>query len=217
LDAAARLPPGGPVGVLLPDLPALRPSDLETALAAVDHALTTSARMVAVPDADEDGTVLLAGRRAADLSPAFGAHSLLEHRRRGAAVLTLDLPRLRRDVDTPEDLRAARALGCGPHTRAALAVLDRIGAAARRRPADYPGRVQATVHRFDAASGTGSVLTDEGVVLPFTAEAFARSRLRLLRTGQRVTVTVEGPEQAPLVTELHVPGVGFVPADPARP
>ena len=76
--------------------------------------------MVVVPDAEGSGTVLLAGRTPADLDPAFGPDSLTEHVRRGAVRLDLDLPRLRRDVDTPADLDQALALGVGPRTATAL-------------------------------------------------------------------------------------------------
>jgi cold shock CspA family protein len=48
--------------------------------------------------------------------------------------------------------------------------------------------VQATVYRYDPDSGRGSVLTDEGAVLPFEAEALRCSGLRHLRPGQRLTV-----------------------------
>jgi 2-phospho-L-lactate guanylyltransferase len=120
----AALACAGPTAVLLADLPALRPRDLGAGLAAVDARLRDDpAPMVAVPDADSSGTVLLAARTPADLDPAFGPDSLAEHVRRGAAALDLDLPGLRRDVDTPADLDAAIALGVGPRT--ATAVRDR--------------------------------------------------------------------------------------------
>jgi 2-phospho-L-lactate guanylyltransferase len=48
--------------------------------------------------------------------------------------------------------------------------------------------VQATVYRFDADVHVGSVLTDDGLVVPFGAAAFATSGLRHLRPGQRLTV-----------------------------
>jgi 2-phospho-L-lactate guanylyltransferase len=120
----AALACAGPTAVLLADLPALRPSDLAAGLAAVDARLRDDpAPMVAVPDAERSGTVLLAARTPAGLDPAFGPDSLAEHVRRGAAALDLDLPGLRRDVDTPADLDAALALGVGPRT--ATAVRDR--------------------------------------------------------------------------------------------
>jgi 2-phospho-L-lactate guanylyltransferase len=46
--------------------------------------------------------------------------------------------------------------------------------------------MQGTVATFDAATGTGTVLLDDGTRLDFPAEAFAASGLRLLRLGQRV-------------------------------
>jgi cold shock CspA family protein len=48
--------------------------------------------------------------------------------------------------------------------------------------------MQATVARFDEISGAGTVVFDDGVELPFDAEAFRRSGLRQLRLGQRVRV-----------------------------
>lgn len=126
-DALAALGAGaGPVAVLLGDLPALRPADLSAGLhaTAVTLAARPAAPMAAVPDADGSGTVLLAGRRPGDLDPAFGPASLTEHRLRGAAVVTLDpvaaSARLRQDVDTPADLRAALDLGVGRRTAALL-------------------------------------------------------------------------------------------------
>ena len=77
--------------------------------------------------------------------------------------------------------------------------------------------MQATVHRFDPATGAGTVVTDQGLVLPFDPEAFAASRLRHLRTGQRLTVDVagEGPDAA--VVALALGTVGLPPARPSRP
>ena len=48
--------------------------------------------------------------------------------------------------------------------------------------------MQATVYRYDPQSGAGSVLTDQGVVLPFEVAALRRSGLRHLRPGQRLSV-----------------------------
>jgi 2-phospho-L-lactate/phosphoenolpyruvate guanylyltransferase len=47
---------------------------------------------------------------------------------------------------------------------------------------------QGTVSEFDPASRTGVVLLDDGTAVPFPAEAFAVSGLRLLRPGQRVRI-----------------------------
>ncbi len=111
----------GPVAVLLADLPALRPEDLATALRAAGAALADRP-MAAVPDAEGVGTVLLAAARGSDLDPAFGPGSLAKHRSRGAIVLDLALPRLRRDVDTAAELAEALGLGCGHRTTAVAAV-----------------------------------------------------------------------------------------------
>ena len=46
--------------------------------------------------------------------------------------------------------------------------------------------MQATVSAFDPDTWAGTVLLDDGVELPFTADALAGSGLRLLRPGQRV-------------------------------
>ncbi len=165
----------GPTAVLLADLPALGPDDLVDGLDAAHRALAAGAVMAVVPDASGVGSVLLAAAGPADLQPHFGADSLAAHRRAGAQVLTVDLPRLRQDVDTPHDLRLALALGAGPRTRAAAAAF-------------YPEPMQATVHRFDVTTGSGSMIRDDGVVLPFDADAFDRSGLRHLRVGQRLDV-----------------------------
>jgi cold shock CspA family protein len=46
--------------------------------------------------------------------------------------------------------------------------------------------VQATVATFDPATGSGTVLTDDGRRVAFDGAAFAAGGLRLLRLGQRV-------------------------------
>ncbi len=52
--------------------------------------------------------------------------------------------------------------------------------------------MQATVRVFDPTTQGGSVLTDDGAEIPFGAAAFAASRLRTLRLGQRVRIEVSG-------------------------
>jgi len=77
--------------------------------------------------------------------------------------------------------------------------------------------VQATVHRFDATTGEGSVVTDAGVVVPFDARAFGASRLRHVRTGQRLTVTVDGEGAQARVVSLALGTVGQPPRRGSRP
>jgi hypothetical protein len=74
--------------------------------------------------------------------------------------------------------------------------------------------VQATVHRYDAATGAGSVVTDAGLVVPFSAETFAGSGLRHARPGQRLTVQLGEVEGVPAVVHLHLGTVGAPPAVP---
>ena len=73
------------------------------------------------------------------------------------------------------------------------------------------------MHRFDPGTGSGSVVTDGGLVLPFDAAAFAASRLRHLRTGQRLTVEVAGEGPQMLVVALALGTVGRAPRRPSRP
>ena len=65
--------------------------------------------------------------------------------------------------------------------------------------------MQATVHRFEDASGSGSVLLDDGRELPFAGEVFAASGLRHARAGQRVSIEVD---EGGAVTRLWIVGVG---------
>ena len=100
------------VAVLSGDLPALRPDELATALTrAGGH------RRAFLADQAGDGTTLLSAAVGRDLDPRFGAGSARRHQASGAQPLSPDgLDSVRRDVDTPADLRAAVRLGVGPHT-----------------------------------------------------------------------------------------------------
>lgn len=51
--------------------------------------------------------------------------------------------------------------------------------------------MQATVRTFDARTGGGDVLLDDGRALPFPPAAFRASGLRLLRLGQRVRIETD--------------------------
>jgi 2-phospho-L-lactate guanylyltransferase len=103
-------------GVLMPvalcaDLPALRPDELTRAL----HAAQATASFVV--DADGAGTTMYAAPALAAFRPRFGTSSREAHLTDGAADIRLsDIDSLRRDVDTPDDLRAAVAMGVGPRT-----------------------------------------------------------------------------------------------------
>jgi 2-phospho-L-lactate guanylyltransferase len=111
-DAAARWPAEGIVA-LVGDLPALRADDLDQALRQA-----ATLRRCFVADADGVGTTLLAAAPGAALQPRFGPDSAARHRE---IATELDATqRLRLDVDTVADLRAAARLGVGPATSALL-------------------------------------------------------------------------------------------------
>lgn len=179
------------VAVLPSDLPALRASDVEQALAAAERHPRAF-----VPDAAGVGTNLLTAGPGVPLGPRFEGLSCDAHAASGAVRLDIALPRLRQDADDGADLRSARALGVGSSTLDALArIEDRTG--------HYDVLMQATVASFDDETRSGSVLADDGVALPFAAAALEGSRLRLLRPGQRVRISVGadgGIERLQIVT-----------------
>jgi 2-phospho-L-lactate guanylyltransferase len=164
-----------PVAALTGDLPALRPAELTAvlaaaaALAAPSAALAAEGRRGFVPDATGTGTTLLTAPSGTALRPRFGPGSAAAHAASGAAPLVGPWPSLRRDVDTPDDLTEAAALGLGAHT-AKL----------------YGAGMQGTVASYDPQDRSGTVLLDDGTELAFPASAFDASGLRLLRLGQRV-------------------------------
>lgn len=113
--------PNRPVGALQADLPALRAGELADALAHARIALAAgTAPRAFCADAEGTGTTLLVCAPGVPLAPRFGVGSAEAHERGGALRLRGEWPGLRRDVDTPDDLRLAAELGLGPATRAAL-------------------------------------------------------------------------------------------------
>jgi 2-phospho-L-lactate guanylyltransferase len=99
------------------DLPALRPEHLRAVLEQVP-----AAGRAFVPDAAGTGTTLLAAHAPSALLPAYGAGSRARHRQSGALEL-VGSAALRRDVDTPSDLRDAVALGVGARTAEVVPLL----------------------------------------------------------------------------------------------
>ncbi|MEV8595602.1 2-phospho-L-lactate guanylyltransferase [Streptomyces sp. NPDC052012] len=109
----------GAVAALNADLPALRPRELARVL---ESAAAFPRAFLA--DAAGTGTTLLTAAPDRELRPLFGPDSRTRHRASGAVELLVDaVDSVRQDVDTGEDLRAALALGVGPHTAAAAARL----------------------------------------------------------------------------------------------
>ena len=104
------LDPDLAVAAMCADLPSLRTEDLTDALSAG----LTSRWFVA--DAAGTGTTLLAAGPGVELEPHFGEGSARRHEESGAAPVRAELTSLRLDVDTEDDLAAARELGVGEHT-----------------------------------------------------------------------------------------------------
>jgi 2-phospho-L-lactate guanylyltransferase len=100
--------------VLTADLPALTWEDLERTLEIAEEI-----PLGVVADAQGTGTVMLTGTPGMPLLPAFGVGSAARHRDLGHRLLR-GTERLRRDVDTPDDLAVAVRLGVGRHTSAVL-------------------------------------------------------------------------------------------------
>jgi 2-phospho-L-lactate/phosphoenolpyruvate guanylyltransferase len=105
--------------VLTGDLPALTAEDLERTLE-----IAGEIPLGVVADAHGTGTVLLTGQPGVPLLPAFGVGSAMRHRDLGHRLIR-GTERLRRDVDTQEDLEVAMRLGVGRHTSAVLASRQR--------------------------------------------------------------------------------------------
>ncbi|MEV2276333.1 2-phospho-L-lactate guanylyltransferase [Nocardiopsis sp. NPDC049922] len=134
---ARRRLPGNGVCALSADLPALRPGELARVLSAA-----SGRRRSFLPDAPGVGTTLLASKPGEPFRPAFEGASRARHLASGARELVVeDVDSVRRDVDTPEDLRAAVRLGVGERTRDLLARMDGhalADAAPRTRTARAP-------------------------------------------------------------------------------
>jgi 2-phospho-L-lactate guanylyltransferase len=118
---AARRWPGTGLAALTADLPAVSPAELAAALRAAG---ASPGQAAFVPDAAGVGTTLYAVPPGGEFRPLFGGASRARHAAAGAVELELDdMTGLRRDVDTPDDLREALTLGVGPFTRSVAADL----------------------------------------------------------------------------------------------
>ena len=109
------------LAALTADLPAVSPAELAAALRAAGASPGLAAF---VPDAAGVGTTLYAVPPGGEFRPLFGGASRARHAASGATEIDVDvLTGLRRDVDTPDDLREALALGAGQRTTALAAEL----------------------------------------------------------------------------------------------
>lgn len=115
---AAQADPHRPVAVVAADLPALRPAELTDALT---HAAMLSLGVVG--DTEQLGTTMLASTKPWSLTPRFGNGSYARHLGDGARPVAAG-PGLMRDIDVPEHITQAVALGVGPRT---ASVVDTAG------------------------------------------------------------------------------------------
>lgn len=113
-DLLLRADPGSTVAALQSDLPALRTEELAKALA------EAGGRRAFCADRQGTGTTLLVAAAGGPLDPRFGPGSAAAHVESGAVLVGVDLPSLRCDVDTAEDLALAATLGVGRHTAAVV-------------------------------------------------------------------------------------------------
>jgi 2-phospho-L-lactate guanylyltransferase len=107
------------IAALSSDLPSVRASDLSRALTAAPGPRWFVADLAGV------GTTMLAASTGQQWAPRFGPGSRAAHA--ADAMVELDAPdldRLRRDVDTPDDLSDAYRRGVGVWTADVLATLD---------------------------------------------------------------------------------------------
>lgn len=110
-EVVRRLPGVRPLA-LCADLPCLDARDLSVVLSRVPPE-----RCAFVADAAGVGTTLYTAPRLEEFAPRFGVESRRAHLAAGAVEIPAhDAVSVTRDVDTPEDLEAALALGVGPRT-----------------------------------------------------------------------------------------------------
>ncbi|EFQ81994.1 2-phospho-L-lactate guanylyltransferase CofC [Aeromicrobium marinum DSM 15272] len=114
-----RITPDRPVVVVPADLAALTPATVDDALV-----LAGSHELAHVADATGHGTTLITALDPRHLTGHYGPGSAHRHDAAGHTRLPGVDPRVRLDVDTAADLRAAVALGVGPAT---ATVIDRFG------------------------------------------------------------------------------------------
>ena len=64
--------------------------------------------------------------------------------------------------------------------------------------------MQGTVKEFSEETRSGTVVLDDGTVLPLSAQAFSSSGLRMLRMGQRVRLVTDGEGEARSIQQIEL-------------
>lgn len=131
IHVASSWRPGSGTAVFPADLPCLRAVDVTDVLAraAVEPG-------VFVPDRSGTGTTVVVHRAGSAAVTGYGPGSARRHLALGLRAMEDAPARVRHDVDTLDDLQAARSLGVGPRTAAVLATTDPEREAARTATAE---------------------------------------------------------------------------------
>jgi 2-phospho-L-lactate/phosphoenolpyruvate guanylyltransferase len=158
------------------DLPAVRPTSIQTVLAAAPEVPRAF-----VADASGEGTTMLISR-GTQLDPRFQGRSAEAHRASGALELGINelggrLPDARRDVDNEADLSEAFQLGLGPATRQ---LFDAAGSL---------GRYAMIMTGELLADGARTAVTRSGSHLIMN-ENCADAQLSQLKSGQRMHAVI---------------------------
>ena len=69
--------------------------------------------------------------------------------------------------------------------------------------------MQGVVEAYDAASGIGSIIGDDGTVVDLKPGSLDGSMFRFLRQGQRLIFDLEDAETAPYATNLKFGSDGY--------
>jgi 2-phospho-L-lactate guanylyltransferase len=158
------------------DLPAVRPTSIQTVLAAAPEAPRAF-----LADASGEGTTMLLSR-GTQLDPRFQGRSAEAHRASGALELGINelggrLPDARRDVDNEADLSEAFQLGLGPATRELFDAAGNLGRYAMIMTGEL------------LADGTRIAVTRSGSRLIMNKNC-ADAQLSRLESGQRMHAVI---------------------------
>ena len=158
------------------DLPAVRPTSIQTVLAAAPEVPRAF-----VADASGEGTTMLISR-GTQLDPRFQGRSAEAHRASGALELGINelggrLPDARRDVDNEADLSEAFQLGLGPATRQLFDAAGNLGRYAMIMTGEL------------LADGARIAVTPGGSRLIMNADC-AEAQLSRLKSGQHMHAVI---------------------------
>jgi len=194
----------GELAVILADLPWITPASLARSLEPPDA-------VVGVRAGSDGGTNALVRRPPTAIPALFGRASFARHReaaaRMGFALREVHQEELAFDLDRPDDVRRLLADGRGGRaleTCMGIGVAERLDAMPPLVHRSQEGEMQGTVKEFDAQSGTGSLLLDDGTEVTIDPASTEGSEIRYLRLGQRVDFDVDEDGERKIARGLHI-------------